>query len=997
MSPAPSESELEVEVEEEKRQTIVRFDVDEDETAKPGGGGDTERRRVSFANQKGSLSTNSKDGCCDDEACRDHLANANFFLPPGLRASMRSFRNSFAVREENDGCCEDGACNDHLANSNFFLPPGVMPFKAESSRSISVRRLNSSLKSNRTLLADTPNEEDEEPISRIGRSHFTAKGICCSSEIPMVKSILIPIKGVDNVKVSPATKAVYVDHDIDIVSASDISRELDEGGFSATIIKDAAVEITQKIGIPLDVTVVSVFDVTNNEDGNIDALKEEKIRASIMSTFGEDGKKVVKVSQERNSVIVEYNPYYVTASQIAQSIDGAFEGCVATIKSDGGGDGRWALEAMKHGVQDTIELQQSYIGGNWEYLKYLALVSVALGIPFVAIKAFRTLRRFKFDVNVLILFAVIGAISLQDYVEAAVLTFLFDISEYLEALAMTRARNALSTIVNVRPEEAHLINPITKETVVLPATAVKVGSIVSVRTGDKIPCDGVVMEGESTVDESNLTGESRPVKKVVGSLVSGGTINSGNTPLKIRTTATTNNSAIAKLLRIVEEAQSNRSRTEAIVDSVAQIYTPLVVLLAICMCSFPWIVSSEVGRYWFKNGLILLVVACPCALIISTPVTYVAGLAACAQKGIIVKGGQHLETLGKVQFIAFDKTGTLSEGIFQLLHFNEIGQSRNRKEVLAYLSLMEASASHPLADAIVKGAANEKAEVPAHLQVKDHTLLPGEGVVGIIDNKKVHVGNKRLFVRLGLHQKLSEEDKATAEGWASAGGTIGFISIEGEGIVGSYCVSDKIRDETKVVIRDLKDKGIVINMLTGDQRQAALGVAQQIGLDECDVNSDLLPEEKLTSIQNMVDDCKGQKKCGRQKKVMMVGDGVNDAPALAIADISVAMGEGSALALETADATLMGSDLNKLLFIVNMGPLVTRRIVENVVFSFVVKAIVVGLTFAGKAALWEAIVSDVGAMLIVTLNGLRLLPSKSESEVKEVKNECESNGEEESK
>ncbi len=384
-------------------------------------------------------------------------------------------------------------------------------------------------------------------------------------------------------------------------------------------------------------------------------------------------------------------------------------------------------------------------------------------------------------------------------------------------------------------------------------------------------------------------------------------------------------------------------------------------LLAICMCSFPWIVSYEVGRIWFKSGLVLLVVACPCALIISTPVTYVAGLAACAQKGIIVKGGQHLETLGKVQFIAFDKTGTLSEGVFQMLHFNVIGQSRDRKEVLAYISLMEASASHPLADAIVKGAANEKAEVAASLRVSDHTILPGEGVVGIIDNKKVHVGNKRLFIRLGLHQELSEDDKATVEGWALSGSTIGFISIEGEGIVGSYCVSDKIRDETKTVIQDLKKDGICIKMLTGDQRQAALGVAQQIGLDECDVESDLLPEEKLSAIQNMVDDCRGQKRCGRMMKVMMVGDGVNDAHALAIADISVAMGERSALAMETADVTLMDSNLSHIAYMVNMGSRVVRRIIENITFSLVVKAIVVGFTFAGKASLWGAIVADVGA------------------------------------
>ena len=567
------------------------------------------------------------------------------------------------------------------------------------------------------------------------------------------------------------------------------------------------------------------------------------------------------------------------------------------------------------------------------------------------------------------------------------MTFLFDFSEYLESLAVSRATNALATIVSVRPDQANLINPITKEIVVLPATAIKVGSKVTVRTGDKIPCDGVVVEGKSTVDESNLTGESRPVKKQAGSTVSGGTVNTGGSPLLIRTTATTSNSAIAKLLRIVEEAQSNRSRTEAMVDAFAQWYTPIVVLAAICMCTFPWIVSYETGYFWFYRGLVLIVVACPCALIISTPVTYVAGLAACAQKGIIVKGGQHLETLGKVKFIAFDKTGTLSEGVFQMLHFNVIGRGHDRKEVLAYLSLMEAPASHPLADALVRGAANENANIPKQWQVKDHTLLPGEGVVGIINNKKVHVGNKRLFVRLGLYQDLSTMEQEITESWASAGGTIGFISIEGEGIVGSYCVSDKIRDETKDVITDLKKKGIEINMLTGDQRQAALGVAQQIGLDECDVRSDLLPEEKLVAIQDMVDAYKEQKKrCRQAKKVMMVGDGVNDAPALALADISVAMGEGSALALETSDVTLMSSDLNKLLYIINMGPKVTLRIVENIIFSLVVKAIVIGFTFAGQTTLWEAIVSDVGAMLIVTLNGMRLLPSKKK--VKKMQVEC---------
>ena len=339
MAPTP----LEIEEEEDKRAS-VRFDVK--------------------ANVDEDPPKNSKaGGCCDDDACRDHLANANFFLPPSLKSSMgksmRSLRNTFAVEEETDGCCEGGNCNDHLANANFFLPAGVMPFKAASSRTLSVRNL-SSVKSSRRLLADdTINEdEDEEPISRVGRSHFTAKGICCSSEIPMVQSILVPIKGIDKVKVSPATKAIYVDHDIDIVSANDIRLMLDEGGFNATIIKDAAVEITQKCGIPSDVTVVSVFEV-KNDDGNVDvdALDEEKILARLESAFGSDGKKVVKVSVQNNSITVGYNPYYVTTSQLGKSIDKALDGGVtATVTSDGGADGLWALDAMKGGIQDTIEL-----------------------------------------------------------------------------------------------------------------------------------------------------------------------------------------------------------------------------------------------------------------------------------------------------------------------------------------------------------------------------------------------------------------------------------------------------------------------------------------------------------------------------------------------------------------------------------------------------------------------------------------------------------------
>ena len=249
----------------------------------------------------------------------------------------------------------------------------------------------------------------------------------------------------------------------------------------------------------------------------------------------------------------------------------------------------------------------SYIGGKWEYLKYVALLSVAFGLPPIARKAFSTMRRCHFDANCMMLFAAIGAVALQEYTEAGAVTFLFSISETLESRATARARNALSAIVCLRPERANVINPITKEIVVLPAAAVAVGATVSVRTGDKVPCDGIVIEGKSVVDESSLTGESRPVHKGPESTVSGGTINTGSTQLVVRTTATSDNSAVARLIRLVEEAQANRSETEKLVDSFAKVYTPVVVFAAFCMCTIPWAFGREMGRLWAMNGLSKLV------------------------------------------------------------------------------------------------------------------------------------------------------------------------------------------------------------------------------------------------------------------------------------------------------------------------------------------------------------------------------------------------------
>lgn len=830
--------------------------------------------------------------------------------------------------------------------------------------------------------------------SHVGRSHFFVQKICCAAEIPAIRSIIEPLPGIISVSINVTTKMVYADHNVDICSATGIEEALNKEGFGAHIKKDAGRALAVMSGLPTTTFVETVLRVEKDLTGSdILALYD------IMKKLPEGHFRKQSIYTKSHQLRLEHNPYFITATHIAEIF--TKEGFEASVVQDGAADGTWAL-GLVEGSNETIEKHRSkvkpfvalsgicwvismlsYIGGKWEYLQYVGLGAVLFGLPPITVKAYHTLRRFQFDTNCMMLFAAIGAVALQEFTEAAAVSFLFVVSEALETRATTRARNALSAIVNLRPDKANLLNPMTKDIVVVLASSVAVGSIVSVRTGDKIPCDGIVIEGSSTVDESSLTGESIPVFKAAKDTVSGGTINSGLSQLLIKTSATMENSSVSRLIELVEEAQANRSPTEKLIDEFAKRYTPVVVVAALSMCTIPWAWGEEVGRKWVMNGLVTMVIACPCALIISTPVTYVAGLAATAQKGIIVKGGSHLEALGRVKKIAFDKTGTLTQGKFALLHLHVVEGRLSRKEVLEYLSLMEAPSSHPLAAALVAAAKIEGFST-SDKDVNNHTILKGEGVKAIVGGLPVYVGNARLFQRLGLFDSLPEEDKAMAKEWASAGGTVGFISVEGHGIVGAYSVADAVRPESFKVVVALQHLGIDVNMLTGDGREAALVIGKQVGLSSKNIFSELLPENKLELVTEMlhkvsVDRQAGCNRFKPRKNVLMCGDGVNDAPALATADVGVAMGAGAALAMETSDVTLLDSNLEKLLYSINMGQRVVRTILENVVFSLGAKAVVMGFTFAGKSSLWAAIASDVGAMLLVTLNGMKLLPSKKKT------------------
>ncbi|KAL3920381.1 MAG: hypothetical protein SGILL_003293 [Bacillariaceae sp.] len=846
-----------------------------------------------------------------------------------------------------------------------------------------------------------------------GRSMLHAQGILQERDVEEIESTLNALIGVTKVKVNVAEGVIHVDHDVSKVSsnhiASYLTKQLPHIPCSVVVAAeraagDAAAAALDSIGRSRYVESTFHFEA-------LQAYHIPQVEKAISKNFIRAQVRAMYPSVPSETVKVEHDPKIASADDICHafrnlhtngdlphariSVDGADANLYLPLQED------YPENHVQHGEEPSlfkihanvwlsgifwVLSMISYVDGK-EWFQYFGLASVLFGLPPIAIKALRTLRRKQFDANCMMVTAALGALALGEYDEAASVAFLFAVSEFLEARATLKARKALEEICALRPDHANVIHPVTKEIVVVPADRVPLGSHISVRTGDKIAADGIVVEGSSSVDESSLTGESQPVSKSIGDTVSGGTINIGQTQLVVKTTTTVEDSAVSRLIRLVEEAQSNRSPTEKMIDSFARSYTPTVMVAATLMCTIPWIFGAEVGRHWTLNGLIIVVIACPCALTISTPVTYAAGLAATAQRGVIIKGGSKLEAMGSVDRVVFDKTGTLTKGTFAVTHLEATAKSKTRQEMLELLALMQERSSHPLSSSLVRAAKEEGVQVPRHMSVAEHRILKGEGITAKVDGQlQVYVGNQRLFSRLGMFESLSTEHKRLIAEWGETGGTIGFIGSEVDGIIGMFCVKDEVREEAKAVITQLKEAQIETLICTGDSNSAAHAVAEEIGIPSGSVNSQLLPEDKLHLVGSLK---RPQPKscgiCRQQRYVLFCGDGVNDAPALAVADIGVSMGEGAAMALEMSDVTLMDSRLEKLTYAIQMGRRVLRTVKENIMISLVAKLAVVALTFFGKMTLFYAIASDVGVMLLVTLNGMKLLPSKSLVEIASLK------------
>ncbi|WVZ78660.1 hypothetical protein U9M48_026339 [Paspalum notatum var. saurae] len=589
----------------------------------------------------------------------------------------------------------------------------------------------------------------------------------------------------------------------------------------------------------------------------------------------------------------------------------------------------------------------------WRPLKWFALVAAAAGLPPIIRRSIAAARKITLDVNILMLIAVAGAIALKDYSEAGFIVFLFTTAEWLETRASHKANAGMSSLMSMTPQKAVLAE--TGE--VVAAQDVKVNTVIAVKAGEVIPIDGVVVDGRSEVDESTLTGESFPVAKQPDSQVWAGTLNIDGY-IAVRTTAMADNSAVAKMARLVEEAQNSRSNTQRLIDTCAKYYTPAVVLMAAAVAVIPVAIRAHNLKHWFQLALVLLVSACPCALVLSTPIATFCALLTAARTGLLVKGGDVLESLAKIKIAAFDKTGTITRGEFCVEEFQAVGGRVPMQQLLYWVSSIESRSSHPMASVLVDYAQSKSVE-PKSDNVSEFQIYPGEGIYGEIDGECVYIGNKRILSRASCETVPDMKDMK--------GVTIGYVACKKQ-LIGVFTLSDSCRTGSAEAIRELRSLGIKSVMLTGDSTAAASYAQNQLGniLDE--VHSELLPEDKV----RIVDELKA-----KHGPTLMIGDGMNDAPALAKADVGVSMGvSGSAVAMETSHITLMSNDIRRIPKAVQLARRTHRTIIVNIIFSVITKLAIVGLAVGGHPIIWAAVLADVGTCLLVIMYSMLLLRSK---------------------
>ena len=745
---------------------------------------------------------------------------------------------------------------------------------------------------------------------------------------------------------------------------------------------------------------------------NICCAKERKLVQETLESL--EGVESIAVNVIGRVVYVRHDPEVTPPTELVSKLNRVHLGSsimeTGFIQPDGGSESlpfklsSFLIYLLIQTVLFIVAVAAFFAEASWH--QWVAIAEIVFGVAPMLKKAFMSVKTCKVDMNILMLIAIAGTLAIQEWVEGAAVVYVFSLAEALQEFSLYKVQRTISGLMLKTPQVAILVS--TGECV--PVEAVTIGTAIAIRPGELIPLDGVVVSGRAAVDESSVSGEAVPVDKTMGSKVFSGTVNQ-NGYLEVETTSDSTSSTLSKVAQLVQEAQTGSARTEIAINRFAKYYTPAVVIAAALVVVVPAILgAANVGTYsqelreWGMRALALLVIACPCALVMSTPIAVVCGITAAARKGALIKGGVHLETLARLEVLAFDKTGTLTEGKFQVVDI-EHSFGVEERAALRLAAALESKSSHPLAAAIVSefvGCVTEMAysQSTSLPEVSHFELHEGQGIAGIVDSHLVQIGNHEFLHHIaGKTLNKYMEDKYTM--WCNESKTVIFVCVDGK-LALMIALADKIRPHSYGTLAWLKKLRVQCAMITGDSTRTAMAVKSELDLEEC--IAEMKPQDKLDWITGRQTGLKSTgfqkfdsgtdqprmlflcscclcrrynaiKSSDRNKNIVgMVGDGVNDGPALAAANVGIAMGAGgTALAVEAADVALMSNNLAKIPELVELGRLCRRVVAQNIVLSVVVKLAIVIAALAGKASLWIAVLADMLSLLFVTLNGLRPL------------------------
>ncbi|EPE95498.1 heavy metal translocating P-type ATPase [Rhizobium grahamii] len=707
-----------------------------------------------------------------------------------------------------------------------------------------------------------------------------------------------------------------------------------------------------------DVSVsVTAGTMTVRHDGSSDLIAIEKKVASLGYTVSQVAGRLQVDTQADHSHHDHDHSDHDHAGHNHEAHDHAAEKAPDPLEGLHGHDAPmagpwWQSKKGRLTISSGVALVVAYIIGHLvpTIAPYAFIVAMLVGlVPIAKRAATAALSGTPFSIEMLMTIAAVGAVIIHAGEEAATVVFLFLVGELLEGVAAGKARASIQSLTTLVPKRAFLEEGGTTREV--PAESLSVGAIILVRPGDRIAADGAILSGESAIDEAPVTGESTPVRKGEGDAVFAGTVN-GDAALRIKVTAAAADNTIARVVRLVEEAQESKAPTERFIDRFSRYYTPGVVVVAALVAILPPLLMGAAWDEWIYKGLAILLIGCPCALVISTPAAIAASLSSGARRGLLLKGGAVLETLGKVTAVALDKTGTLTEGKPQVTDVIAFG--RDEADVLKYAAALETGSSHPLALAILARATAAGITLPAVTGAK---ALGGKGITGTVEGQPLFFGSPKAAAE---QVPLSSDQTARITALNDDGKTVSVL-IVGDTLAGAIAMRDEPRDDAKSGLEALTVAGIKTVMLTGDNHRAAEAIGKELGIQ---VRAELMPEDKQRIVNEL-------KRGG--SIVAKVGDGINDAPALATADVGIAMGGGTDVALETADAAILHGRVSDVAAMIALSKRTMRNIVENITIALGLKAVFLVTTIAGITGLWPAILADTGATVLVTINALRLL------------------------